>query len=230
MTEAQVPAIQENFPLANMGDANLSEIVTENLGDETLSPFDLERVTIPPGGVTTWQLPDGTEAKELQGVIIKSQKTRSYWKEALSGGEGTPPDCVSPDCVYGYGDPGGECSKCPMNQFGTGNGGSSKACKETQHVFLLMQDNVLPVVLQIPPSSLKPFKKYLTRLVSKAKSVNSVVTSFTLKKEKSKGGIQYSEIVFNDVGNLSDDQYALVKNYREGLSKVLGGGEITVEQ
>lgn len=228
MTETTAPAIQQDFPLTKMDEkTSLTEIVTDNLGDDTLSPFDLDRVTIPPGGVTTWNFEDGTEAKEIQGVIIKAQKTRSYWAETMSG-EGNPPDCVSPDCVTGEGNPGGDCAKCPMNAFGTGQSGASKACKETMHVFLLRQGSLLPIVIQIPPSSLKAFKKYRARLVSQMKSMNGVVTSFSLVKNKSgKSGYNFSEIVFENVGDLSPEQYELVKQYRDGLEKILGGGDMT---
>ena len=232
MTETtQAPAIQQNFPLAKMdGDMSLADVITDNLGDDTLSPFDLERVTIPPGGVTTWSFEDGTEVKDIQGVIIKSQKTRSYWAEALSG-EGNPPDCVSPDCITGYGEPGGDCATCPNNEFGTGQSGYSKACKETMHVFLLREDSLLPIVIQIPPSSLKAFKKYCTRLVGQMKSINSVVTSFTLEKGKGgKSGYTFSEVSFKNVGDLSKEHYEMVKQYRDGLTKIMDGGEMTSQQ
>lgn len=228
--EQAAPAIVANFPLAPMdGGGDMMEIVHENLEGDTLSPFDLERITIPAQGMTSWQLEDGTEPKTIEGIVIKWQKSRSYWKQAMSG-EGTPPDCVSVDMLYGhYTDDDGvsmaqECATCPMNQFGTGQSGSSKACKEVQHVFLLRQGSILPSVLQIPPSNLKGFTKYRSRLIGKQKSINAVVTEFALQKQKSgKSGYTYSEIVYNDIGDLSPEQYRMIKQFRQELDKIIGG-------
>lgn len=228
--EQGMPAVIEQFPLTPVDSGeNMMDIVHENLDGDTLSPFDLERITIPAQGSTTWILEDGAEEKSIEGIVIKWQKSRSYWAESMSG-EGTPPDCVSVDMIHGnYSDAEGnakarECATCPMNVFGTGQSGASKACKETQHVFLLRQGSILPSVLQIPPSNLKGFTKYRSRLIGKKKSINGIVTEFTLQKQKSgKSGFTYSEIVFNDVGDLSSEQYQMIRQFRQELDKIIGG-------
>jgi len=227
--EQAAPAIVAEFPLTPAEEGpNMMSLVRDNLEGDTLSPFDLERITIPAQGSTTWQLED-TETKSIEGVIIKWQKSRSYWAEAMSG-HGTPPDCVSVDMTYGhYSDEDGvpmtqECATCPMNQFGTGASGVSKGCKEAQHVFLLRHGSVLPSVLQIPPSNLKGFTKYRARLTGKRKSVNSVVTEFTLQKETSKSGFPYSAIVYSEVADLSAEQYQMIQQFRQELDKIIGAG------
>lgn len=231
--EQAMPAIVTDFPLLPAEDGpDMMSLVRENLGGDTLSPFDLERITIPAQGSTTWQLED-SETKSIEGVIIKWQKSRSYWAEAMSG-QGTPPDCVSVDMVYGHYSHGDgipmaqECATCPMNQFGTGTSGVSKGCKEAQHVFLLRYGSILPSVLQIPPSNLKGFTKYRARLTGKRKSVNSVVTEFTLRKQTSKSGFAFSEIVYNDAASLSAEQYQMIQQFRQELDKIIGAGSADV--
>lgn len=225
--EQGMPAIVKEFPLTPTdGDGpDMMSLVRDNLGEDTLSPFDLERITIPPQGATTWQLED-SETKSIEGVIIKWQKSRSYWAEAISG-QGTPPDCISVDMLYGhYSDEDGapvtqECITCPMNQFGTGVNGTGKACKEAQHVFLLRHGSILPSVLQVSPSNLKGFTKYRARLTGKRKSVNSVVTEFTLRKQTSKSGFSYSEVVYKDAADLSAEQYQMIQEFRQQLDKIV---------
>jgi len=234
MTEqtTTLPAIQQNFPLAMMADQgiNLPEIVEDNLGGDTLSAFDLERITVPSGGLTSWVLEDGEEPKALEGVIIAMQKARSYWHDDTGTSEGTPPDCVSHDLIHGHGEPGGLCKDCPLNVFGSGVNGHSKACKETEHIYLL-REGILPVVLQIPPSSLQAFKKYKSRLIGKGLSINGVVTEFTLKQSVSrKSGHKYSEVCFRHVGVLADEHFEMVKGYKESLKQVIAGGEVTNPQ
>lgn len=220
--EVQAPALTQNFPLP-VGDSqiDLSNILAENLGDETLSPFDLDRVTVPPGGVTTFQLPGEEESKTLDGVIIKAQKSRAFWKESMGGEGGSPPDCVSYDMEHGIGEPGGECETCPNNKFGSGQSGHNKACKETMHIYMLQAEMLLPIIIQVPPSSLRNYKKYAGRLISKARSINGVVTRFSLKKENSKGGTAYASLQMEDVGDLSQEQYKAVQDYRKGLDSIM---------
>ena len=210
-TRKFVPAMPED---ANM---NIQELLEDNLEGESLSPFDLERIVLPAGGGTTWTIPtiEGEkEVKDLQAVIIMPQSSRSFWKEEMTG-EGTPPDCVSEDMIQGQGEPGGLCSACQYNQFGSGKQGSGKACKETKNLFILLEGSMLPYVLQVPPTSLKNYKKYMGQLTGTGKSVNGVVTSFTIEKIKSGSGFTHGRIIFRPAGELSAEQVTAVKQYRQ---------------
>lgn len=202
--------------LADENSLNIKELLEDNLEGESLSPFDLERIVLPAGGTTTWNVPTAEgekEVKDLHAVIIMPQSSRSFWKEELNG-EGTPPDCVSEDMIQGIGDPGGLCSTCQYNQFGSGRNGNGKACKETKNLFILLEGNMLPYVLQVPPTSLKSYKKYMGQLTGTGKSVNGVVTSFQIEKVKSGSGFTHGRIIFRPAGELSQEQVAAVKQYR----------------
>jgi hypothetical protein len=68
-------------------------------------------------------------------------------------------------------------------------------------VFLLQPDAILPLQVSLPPTSLRGFRKYMTRLASKGKSYYSVITSFGLEVTKG-GGQTYSVVVPSKIADL----------------------------
>ena len=135
---------------SQLADFNLDETMTEELDGLSLA-FD--RIRIPSGGSTVFELPgeDADEPetiKEFTGVILYHHPVFAYYKEKYTGGN-TPPDCGSFDGVTGEGDPGGLCSKCRLNQFGTGENGS-KACQNRRRLYILREGEVFPLVLSLP--------------------------------------------------------------------------------
>ena len=87
-----------------------------------------------------------------------------------------------------------ECKDCPNNKFGSGENGS-KACRQKRRIYILRENEVLPIIMSLPTGSLADFSKYVMRLLSKGKKSNAVVTKFTLKKAQNAGGISYSQVV-----------------------------------
>lgn len=211
------------FPALAADPKALAEALQENLGGGSISPFDLDRIGIPSGGGLAWTVPalDGTEdtAKELLGIVIHVQNARAYWRNAFGEGSGAvPPDCVSDDAVTGVGDPGGACSQCPYAAFGSDVRQRGQACKLIQRLFLLRPGASLPVVVNLPPGSLKNARKYLLRLVSNSKRASSVVTRLTLEKDKNADGIVYSKAVFAMVGELPPSEAEAAGAYGKALA------------
>ena len=117
--------------------------------------------------------------------------------------------------------PTGECADCPMNAFGSArDGGAGKACKEQMQLFILREGSVLPTQISLPPTSLKPWRKYMTRLASKGKSYYAVVTTIGLSKEKSNGN-EFSVVVPNKLADLEPAEVAASKAYGQTISGVL---------
>ena len=92
-----------------------------------------ERIKIPAGGTTIFEIPgdDPNEpeaVKEFSAVILFHHPLNSYYKDAYTGGS-NPPDCGSFDGVTGVGNPGGSSKTCPFYEFGSGENGNAKACK-----------------------------------------------------------------------------------------------------
>jgi len=177
--------------------------------------FELfERITIPAGGGTHFDIPGpsgSTAEPSLQGVVIHSNPRRAYWP-GNEPAQGNPPDCSSDDGVNGIGDPGGLCKQCPLNKFGSAtNGGKGKACKETLQLFVLRSGEALPVVLNLPPSSLRPWSQYVARLVREKRSARGTITEFTLDAVKNSLGIIYSQIKCTALDTLPDDSITAIR-------------------
>lgn len=218
--------------------ANTTQIVQtirENLAGEQIGEFDLDRVKMPAGGGTSWEVPtlDGSEAvRELVGVIAFTKQARSYWREPYSG-ENTPPDCSSPDgqeatATGGFTPPATQgshgryyCESCALAQWGSADGDSrGQACKLSRQVFLLTPEALLPLVVSLPPTSLAPAKKFFQRLASHAIPYREIVTKITLEKVSGSGVPDYSRAVFSAGERLTPEQVSKVREYSAALEPI----------
>jgi hypothetical protein len=188
---------------------DVEHAIAVNLGQMQLSPYDFARVTIPTGGGTQWALEslEGVQmTPEIQGVIVVTQDARSYFKLPFGAEEKRPPDCSSRDGLTGIGDPGGECLPCPLNQWGSGPAGRGKACREGKQLFLVRGSEILPELLQLPPTSLKACRQYLLRLTGSGIPYYGAITAITLERTKSGGGVAYSEARFRFLRRLTPEE------------------------
>lgn len=198
-----------------LADFNMNEAMAEELD---CLDGGFERIKIPSAGSTVFEVPgenpnEPDAVKEFSAVILYHHPLFAYYKDKYTGGS-NPPDCGSFDGVIGEGDPGGNCAKCPYNQFGSGENGS-KACKNRRRIYVLREGEIFPLLLSLPTGSLKEFSRYIKRLLSKGKKSNSVVTRFSLKKAVNSGGIAYSQAQFAVDRNLTAEEYALISRLSE---------------
>lgn len=214
-------AIVENFELAL--DTDIMEALTEELGEDAKIPYD--RVKIPSGGTTAFEIPgDDPEnpdiEKEIEGIIVYAQNINAYWKDAYDGA-GNSPDCSSSDGKTGMEPETGEvhnCQSCPLNEFGSGKNGNGKACKNMKRLYILRTGSPLPIVLTLPPTSIKAYTDYVGRqIVTKGLRSHHVVTKVTLKKAVSKDGITYSSAQFTKVGKVPDGMKAELTEYYNSM-------------
>lgn len=221
-----VPA--QSFTALAIPAQELGEIIRENSGPGGISAFDLERIKVPAGGATSWELPTltGPEAvQEFNGIILYFQDVRSYWEKAFTGGH-QPPDCSSMNGTMGIGVPGGMCDRCPLNAWNSnkrsdGKSSSGKACKELRMMFILREGQILPTLIVLPVKSTQRSKQYLMRLTSEQKTrYYHTVTRFGLVKAKNADGISYSEVDFGFAKKLTDDDIASVMAMRDSLRGV----------
>lgn len=198
---------------------DMAEAVAEEMDGLGTIPFD--RVKIPSGGGLAFEIPgeeeDDTEtAQELIGVILDHGPINAYWANKFAGGN-EQPDCSSYDGKQGVDRITGEikaCATCPYNQFGPDNAG--KACKNVHRVYILREDNPVPLILSLPPTSLKYMRDYIgKRVILKGFRCWQVLTKITLKKEKSKDGIVYSRAAFAFVDKLTPEQAQKVQAMRD---------------
>ena len=216
------------------GIESIGELIKENVGNEGITPWDLDRVKMPSGGGMSWELPtEGgmTPTVEFEGVIIHHQAARVYWESDMASGGGTPPNCSSNNGASGVGDPGGSCSNCPFAQFGTeAGGGRGQACKQIKRLFIMRQESLLPLMISLPPTSLSVVKKYMLRLTSYQRAYHSVITKFGLEKATSKDGIEYAKVVLTMAGPLSPEDSAIMKGLSESLKPYLESLQVSDEE
>jgi hypothetical protein len=204
------------------------EELKESLGAARPSISDLDRIRVPAGGSTMFQTVnekgEEDEIKQFQAVIIAAQDVRIFYATKYSGGN-EPPDCMSLDLIHGLvgedcpPDVTGECATCPKSKWGTavndkGELTKGKACSERKQMLLFREHDLIPVFMSIPPTSLKEVQSYISRLVPTGEAYYTMVTKFSLRKEKNDNGIAYSQVVCEPVRPLNDAEFAAVKALR----------------
>lgn len=211
-----------------------SEVLTlidENLTAQRFNVLNLPRIKVPAGGAREFRVMDASgeePLRTLSGVITAFRQARVYWKKAYgSGGGKKPPDCSSTNGFVGVGEPGGECALCPYAQFGTalnpdGSKGAGQACKDIRQLLILLPDNLLPHILNIPPTSIKNFMQYSLNLLSAGAPYWGVVSKLTLEPATSGGGIDYARIQFSLERRVAKEQAAsMLKPYHERMNSLL---------
>lgn len=201
------------------------EVMSDNIGVGGVSPSQLDRVKVPSGGGTAWEIPTldgkGDVAKELDVIIVAARDVRSYYDTKYTGGN-EPPVCHSLDCVTGVGEPGGNCEDCPFSQWESatdddGNPTNGQACNQRKLMLCIAKDSALPFVISAPPTSLKSVGTYFLRLAGQMLPHWGVVTKLVLEKGKSGGGIDYSVIAPSYVRTLTPEEVPAIRQYRKNL-------------
>jgi hypothetical protein len=214
------------YALAQQPAEAVTAIVKENLGGKGLSAFDLERVKCPAGGGTVLSVPglEGEEPKkELCGIIIHWSDCRRYWELSIDeGGAGKPPDCASDDGERGIGSPGGACGQCKLAEFGTAKGkdgkpGRGQACKQIQQLFVMTPESLIPLVVTLPPTSLKNSRGYFLRLSGRMMPFWTVITKITLEEDKNEDGTKFSKFKLGFGAKLEPEQIEAIKQIREQM-------------
>lgn len=216
-------AVKETVNFLVLTNKDALAALKNNLEGETLSPRDLDRVSVPAGGGTSWCIPtlSGEETvPEILGVVVGVQNCRAYWAGDFAGG-GEPPDCSSDDAYLGVGDPGGNCQACKFAQFGSDSRGKGQACKAIKRFFVVRPTSLLPLMVSFPPTSLKNAKDYLKRLGGELLTYQEVVTKITLAKTKNSDGIAYSIAKFAMGGKLNPGQIEDFEKYKKDIDDLL---------
>ena len=229
-TEEKAVTVFTGYAVQQFKPEEMQEVLSTNLGGATIAETDLDSVTVPGGGATVWSVPsvEGDQAsKEIVGVIVSWKETRRYWEDSYaSTGGGEPPDCYSDDGLIGVGTPGGTCSKCPMAEFGTatddkGKPGAGQACQQVRVIAVLGTDDFIPILLNLPPTSLKGIRSYFLGLTRRGIPLYGAVTKFTLKSEKSKGGQKVAIVEATMVEKLADDERKVMASYTKEIKSKL---------
>lgn len=199
--------------------------------------FTFDRVKIPSGGGLAFEVPGDDEenpdmVKEIVGVIVDHYPVNAYWQDKYAG-QNNPPNCASMDGIRGTDRDTGEvrsCASCPYNAFGTAEDGRGKACKNMHRIYIRRDGELFPLLLTLPPTSLKNFANYLAkRVLGRGKKSYEVVTKITLKKATSSQGIAYSQAAFSLVGVLPAEIAEKMKAYAEQIRPFTRNMQITTD-
>jgi hypothetical protein len=202
---------------------DLTENIKLNIGNNAISMGQLERLRIPAGGATNWEIPDmmgPQSAKVLNGIIVYHAPTRIFWRDAYTGAKKRP-DCWSPDAITGIGDPGGSCDLCEFAQWGSARFGKGQACKAQRNVFIVREEEMLPLVLTLPPTSLRDFDGLMLKLSSRGLPHYGIIVEFSLKRVEREGVPAYSQALFRAVAPLERQQIDRMAEYYEVMVPIL---------
>jgi len=197
---------------------DMQDLIAATVGDDGLDDSIIPLIKIPSGGLNVWMVPGskGLEAvQEITGVVIHWQRVRSYWDKGFGEGEkGAPPECASDDGIVGTGTPGGDCKDCPLSAWPDDDSPRrGKACTEMINVFIVPVDGtkdegeIIPLRVRLSPMSLKPWRQYMGRLLSKKNLPWNVVTTMALGSDTNAQGQEYAKLVVGEADQEADESW-----------------------
>ena len=225
--ETTLATVDSNYVALN---SNALDVIRDNLKNQPLSLDLFDIVKSPSGGSTVFSVPGlaGDEVeRELTGIVLDFTTPRAYW-DTPDPVEGTPPVCMSTNSIISS--DGKACARCPYNDFGSKDGESNaKACKESVLLFLLRQDNILPLLVRIPVTSKGRFLKYAARLAGRLTPVSGVITKISLERTTSKGGKPYALFNFEATRTLAPEEAAQARAYARQFMEIVNVAELAPE-
>lgn len=215
---------------------DMTEAIHENLAGGSLSLRHLTRIQMPAAGSTVWQVPTAEGEKNeaaITGIVILQQPRRVYYEKSMNeaDGENNRPDCFSNDAKVGYGvrfkgeQPSAmDCADCPLAKFGPN--GERPRCQLRRNLYVLREDDVMPVVVDLPPTSIKNVENYMASLIQTGTRYSHAVTEISLQKATSKGGNgarqnAYSEAIFKKVGEVERSDRPAVNDYKKAIEALV---------
>lgn len=190
-----------------------------------------QRIKVPAGGGLVFEIPTDDPncpdtVKELRCIVLAHHPINRFYLRGMEDGdaqEGAAPDCMSYDGESGTHRETGEvmsCGTCDLNQFGSGKNGKGKACSNRHRLYLMLENEPIPYILEVPPTSLKGLGTYLYNLIyRRGRGSPSVVTKLTLKKAEGGSGVKYSEVQFAFAGNLPDNMARAAMRLGESIEQ-----------
>ena len=89
------------------------------------------------------------------------------------------------------------------------------ACKIRRKIYILRQNELIPVIYELPTSSLWSFSNYISYLFKSGKPSKSIITKFALKKAQNQNGLTFSQAVFSRERELTPEEIAVISGFAE---------------
>ncbi len=194
------------------------------------------RAKVATGGGKAFDIITGDEDSDtsvptFSGVIVYNHNCNAYFDEDSEGN--SPPICSSIDGITGVDTECGECfncKTCSRNVYGSAKNKRGKACKNMHRLYIMTEGSPIPLVLSLPPTSLKGFQNYrLSTLAVKKLKPCEVVTEFSLTAQTSKSGQKYSVVKFKLLGKLPENEAAVAKYFADQLHAAAMRSEMSAE-
>lgn len=217
------PTEQQQFllPTAMMD----SEFTAEELAEDMDGmQMNFPKVKIPSGGALQYEIPTGDPdnpdyAKTLTGIILFNHPNNAYWPEGSEYDDNSTPLCSSVDGKLGVGVPGGSCTGCAMNVFGSAAEGRGKACKNMRVLYLLRSGEFMPLQVTLPPTSLKPFREFMNQsFILRRRATYGSLVQIGLKKMNN-GKDDYSVATFRRLADFSGEELTQVRKYADSFKE-----------
>lgn len=190
------------------------------------------RAKMPSSGGKSFTIDTGNEDNEvttpkLEGVVIHSHKCNARFAPNTRG---EPPICSSMDAKIGFDGDGviHQCDECPYNKFGSSEKGTGgKACKNMIRLYLMTSESPIPILVTLPPTSIKAWQNYRIGVLAGARlKPIQVVTELTLTSEVAKTGDKYAKVKPRMVGRLDEETQKIAEFFASGFASA---PEITVD-
>lgn len=173
---------------------------------------------------------DDDEVAQHLGVVFlrANMNAKTFYTKKYEEGESdkTLPTCYSQDGIEPSSnaqDPQAKkCAICPQNQWGSkvsDAGKEGKLCQDNARIAVSAPDNLDPMLLRVPPASLKPLREMLKVIAARKVPYNAVVVKMAFDREAAT-----PKLTFKPVGLMDDKGYANVRDmYDSELVRAIVG-------
>lgn len=173
----------------------------------------LRETVAPPSGyvISTkakqFTLPDGRQsAGPLDCIILDHVSANLYYTGAYNPTQPSQPDCfaigrIVNDMKASENAPKRQdengCAVCAFNQWGSApSGGKGKACKNTRRLLVvphdIVDDKAQQYILNVSPSGIKHYDKYIDMLASSERHPIQVVTSISFDPNEAYPSLRFA--------------------------------------
>lgn len=224
--QTQVPA-PAALLVSEQEAAEFREAYAANIASGSITEFDLQRIKIV-NGEALWKIPTlegSATAPAIEGVVVLTRDTRAYYPSKEIKNQ--PPDCSSNDAITGIpragtnddrqkaglAPIGGECAKCPMAQWESADSGA-QACKQSKQLFMVRGTSMLPELVTLPPTSLKPAKQFFLKLTTQRVPHHRCIVRIDLHQATNAAHQPYGKAELKFVRMLSEPEHARALEFR----------------
>lgn len=155
----------------------------------------------------------------IKGIVIYSHRCNARFDPASRG---EPPICSAMDGKVGIDGDGvaQDCETCKYNEYGTaGEGKRGKACKNMIRLYILTDSVPVPILLSLPPTSMKNWQNYRYGLSMDALTPRQVLTELSLVIATSKtSGDKFAKVKPRMVGLLSEEARRVADMFAAGFA------------